>query len=377
MAENYMSNMSTDLDLNNEDELYEKLANLEQENQLLTLEINAKEKELSETKRKYDDLMIEFNQLKESHKSQEELLTFYKEHKEPSNNSQEDLENKVKDLEIQLLNNIDTIEKYEDEIKNYQQEIETYKNQKASDDETNDKILNMLTEKEMENKNLQEKIDELTKLASSNLEGGLNAEDANNLKELYTNLESEYDQYKQDTESQLLKLNKDIIEYQKNDHELREKLIDLENEYTKSQEMCEILKNEKKQMEEEKKNRESEEQNDKNELMAEFENLQNQLREANDLKNKLVENSAQEKQFQLDEKRELENQLNEINIQKMEVEKTLNNLRTSSERELNILKEKNKNDLKLKEKEIENLKENNKIYEEKFKNEEKEFKKKK
>ena len=253
MAENYMSNMSTDLDLNNEDELYEKLANFEQENQLLTLEINAKEKELSETKRKYDDLMIEFNQLKESHKSQEELLTFYKEHKEPSNNSQEDLENKVKDLEIQLLNNIDTIEKYEDEIKNYQQEIETYKNQKVSDDETNDKILNMLTEKELENKNLQEKIDELTKLASSNLEGGLNAEDANNLKELYTNLESEYEQYKQETESQLIKLNNDIIEYQKNDHELREKLIDLENEYTKSQEMCEILKNEKKQMEEEKK----------------------------------------------------------------------------------------------------------------------------
>ena len=215
MTENYMSNMSTDLDLN--EDLSGKVTNLEQENELLSLEINAKEKEISEIKRKYDDLMIEFNQLKESNKSQEELLKFYKEHKQSSNNSQDDLENKVKDLEIQLLNNLETVEKYEGEIKNYQEEIESYKKQKLEDDTMNEKILNLLTEKEMENNNLKKQIEELSKKTSSNEEGGLNAEDANNLKELYTNLDNEFEQYKQDHESQLTKLNNEIIEYQKND----------------------------------------------------------------------------------------------------------------------------------------------------------------
>ena len=252
MAENYMSNMSTDLDLK-DDDLYQKVANLEQENEVLALEIQSKEKELNETKRKYDDLMIDFNQLKESNKNQEELLKFYKEHKESPNNSQEHLENRVKELEIQLLNNLETIEKNDEEIKNYQKEIESYKNQKLKDDEMNENMLNFLTEKELENKNLQGKIDELIKNASSNLEGGLNAEDANNLKELYAGLDSEFEQYKQDTESQLNKLNKDISEYQKNDHELRERIIDLENENNKVKEDYSLLEIEKNQIEQEKK----------------------------------------------------------------------------------------------------------------------------
>jgi chromosome segregation ATPase len=336
--------MSTDLDLN--EDLSEKVTNLEQENELLSLEINAKEKEISEIKRKYDDLMIEFNQLKESNKSQEELLKFYKEHKQSSNNSQDDLENKVKDLEIQLLNNLETVEKYEGEIKNYQEEIESYKKQKLEDDTMNEKILNLLTEKEMENNNLKKQIEELSKKTSSNEEGGLNAEDANNLKELYTNLDNEFEQYKQDHESQLTKLNNEIIEYQKNDHELREKIIDLENENNKIKEDYSILENEKNQMEQEKKNKEFEDQNYRTEFLNEIENLQNQLREVNDSKDKLVESSDQEKKYQLNERRELENQLNDLSIQKNEVEKSLNNLRISSERELNTLREKNKNDLK-------------------------------
>ena len=317
MTENYMSNMSTDLDLN--EDLSEKVTNLEQENELLSLEINAKEKEISEIKRKYDDLMIEFNQLKESNKSQEELLKFYKEHKQSSNNSQDDLENKVKDLEIQLLNNLETVEKYEGEIKNYQEEIESYKKQKLEDDTMNEKILNLLTEKEMENNNLKKQIEELSKKTSSNEEGGLNAEDANNLKELYTNLDNEFEQYKQDHESQLTKLNNEIIEYQKNDHELREKIIDLENENNKIKEDYSILENEKNQMEQEKKNKEFEDQNYRTEFLNEIENLQNQLREVNDSKDKLVESSDQEKKYQLNERRELENQLNDLSIQKMKL----------------------------------------------------------
>ena len=117
----------------------------------------------------------------------------------------------------------------------------------------NEKILNLLTEKEMENNNLNKQIEELSKKTSSNEEGGLNAEDANNLKELYTNLDNEFEQYKQDHESQLTKLNNEIIEYQKNDHELREKIIDLENDYNKVIEEYKILELEKNQMEQEKK----------------------------------------------------------------------------------------------------------------------------
>ena len=50
------------------------------------------------------------------------------------------MEKKIKELEIQLLTNLKTIEKYED--KNYQKDIEILKNQKVSDDELNEKILN-------------------------------------------------------------------------------------------------------------------------------------------------------------------------------------------------------------------------------------------
>ena len=76
----------------------------------------------------------------------------------------------------------------------------------------NEKIINMLTEKEMENKDLKVKIEELNKGENINLEGGLNAEDANNLRELYRNLDSEFEQYKIDSENQLNKLNNEIIE---------------------------------------------------------------------------------------------------------------------------------------------------------------------
>ena len=64
MGDNYMSNMSTDLDLKDE-AIYAKIATLEQENEALKLTMKEKEKNLNDLQRKYNDLIIEYNQINE------------------------------------------------------------------------------------------------------------------------------------------------------------------------------------------------------------------------------------------------------------------------------------------------------------------------
>ena len=62
---------------------------------------------------------------------------------------------------------------------------------------THDKLLNMLTEKEVENKELKEKIEE------SKTEEKPSIDELNELKDTLQNLEEEYELYKIDSDSQI------------------------------------------------------------------------------------------------------------------------------------------------------------------------------
>ena len=94
------------------------------------------------------------------------------------------------------------------------------------------------------------------------------------------------------------------------------------------------------------------ENNRNNDYIVEIENLQNQIQELKDSKEKIIMSSDQEKSYVIKERKEIESLYNQCRDQKFELEKQLNALKQSSARELSVAQEKAKNDLNQKQNEI-------------------------
>ena len=153
---NYMTNTS-EVDLT-DDEMIKKNAQLTKDNEAYQQELEKKEKEIKELQRKFDALQIEYDHQLETAKNNENLLSFYKNQSE-SKASNDEAENQIKDLEVKLLMAESKNEENEETIKELNEELIklTEENKQLTEDkkdlnDTHDKLLNMLTEKEVENK---------------------------------------------------------------------------------------------------------------------------------------------------------------------------------------------------------------------------------
>ena len=360
---NYMTN-SSEVDLG-DDELLQKNVALTKENETISQELQEKEKQMKELQRKFDDLKIEFEHQAETAKNNENLLSFYKNQSASPNptlntapDSQYESDTKVKDLEMKLLMSEDKNEELEEKIKDLNEQIEKLNEQvkelneeKKDLNDTHENLLNMLTEKEVENNELKEKFK-----SGEHNEQNKFEDEVNELKDQLQNMEEEYELYKIDSESQINKLSQEKEELQREQHELKSQLIDIDNENQKLRDDITNLEFEKNQLEAEKMNIAAD--NDgRNELIAEIEALQNKLQELRDSKDKSLMTTEQEKSAAINERKEIEALYTQVKDQKFELEKQLTALRQSSQRELNSLTEKAKNDLNQKQNEINKISE--------------------
>ena len=360
---NYMTN-SSEVDLG-DDELLQKNVALTKENETISQELQEKEKQMKELQRKFDDLKIEFEHQAETAKNNENLLSFYKNQSASPNptlntapDSQYESDTKVKDLELKLLMSEDKNEELEKTIKDLNEQIEKLNEQvkelneeKKDSNDTHEKLLNMLTEKEVENNELKEKFK-----SGEHNEQNKFEDEINELKDQLQNMEEEYELYKIESDTQINKLSQEKEELQREQHELKSQLIDIDNENQKLRDDITNLENEKNQLEAEKMNIAAD--NDgRNELIAEIEALQNKLQEVRDSKDKSLMTTEQEKSAAINERKEIEALYTQVKDQKFELEKQLTALRQSSQRELNSLTEKAKNDLNQKQNEINKISE--------------------
>ena len=360
---NYMTN-SSEVDLG-DDELLQKNVALTKENETISQELQEKEKQMKELQRKFDDLKIEFEHQAETAKNNENLLSFYKNQSASPNptlntapDSQYESDTKVKDLELKLLMSEDKNEELEKTIKDLNEQIEKLSEQvkelneeKKDLNDTHEKLLNMLTEKEVENNELKEKF----KSGEHNKQNN-DEDEINELKDQLQKMEEDYELYKIESDTQINKLSQEKEELQREQHELKSKLIDIDNENQKLRDDITNLENEKNQLEAEKMNIAAD--NDgRNELIAEIEALQNKLQEVRDSKDKSLMTTEQEKSAAINERKEIEALYTQVKDQKFELEKQLTALRQSSQRELNSLTEKAKNDLNQKQNEINKISE--------------------
>ena len=360
---NYMTN-SSEVDLG-DDELLQKNVALTKENETISQELQEKEKQMKELQRKFDDLKIEFEHQAETAKNNENLLSFYKNQSASPNptlntapDSQYESDTKVKDLELKLLMSEDKNEELEKTIKDLNEQIEKLNEQvkelneeKKDSNDTHEKLLNMLTEKEVENNELKEKFK-----SGEHNEQNKFEDEVNELKDQLQKMEEDYELYKIESDTQINKLSQEKEELQREQHELKSQLIDIDNENQKLRDDITNLELEKNQLEAEKMNIAAD--NDgRNELIAEIEALQNKLQEVRDSKDKSLMTTEQEKSAAINERKEIEALYTQVKDQKFELEKQLTALRQSSQRELNSLTEKAKNDLNQKQNEINKISE--------------------
>ena len=173
------------------------------DNEAYQQELEKKEKEIKELQRKFDALQIEYDHQLETAKNNENLLSFYKNQSE-SKASNDEAENQIKDLEVKRLMAESKNEENEETIKELIEELNklTEENKQLTEDkkdlnDTHDILLNMLIEKEVENKELKEKIE------GSKTEEKPSIDELNELKDTLQNLEEEYELYKIDSDSQI------------------------------------------------------------------------------------------------------------------------------------------------------------------------------
>lgn len=370
----YMTN-TTDSDLNQEDEIIAKNTKLSQELSSVQNFLHEKEKELAETKRKIEDVQLELEHQKELNKNQQSLIEFYKSQDNSKNlQNHEELENLQKQ-----------INKSTEEVKSLQLKLSETEKEKLAlkqelDDlkDLNENMLNMLTSKELENEELKTQLDSYKKdKGGSNKEGNdennskdevkneendnnenndnnsvhehLNTEETLMIKELYKDLETEYENYKKEAEEKFTILNTQIEEMDN----MKNHIEELENTNAK-------LREDLAEQVEQNLNKEEVVQDAKQNklLLNEIENLQATIHSLQESKEQLLMNSKEEKNFIVSERKEIENMYNTVNEQKNALEIQINELKTSNNKELQVKEEQYKNQLGLKEKEIAFLKSN-------------------
>lgn len=343
----YMTNSST-IDFGKEEELLKENTKLTQEKETLEKENKERIEEYNALKIKYEDLELELIHQKEINKNQDEMITFYKNQPTLTDES----ENKIKDLEVQLMVAEDRANEITTEAETLTLENEDLKREKKELSEMNENMINMLTEKEMEMKATQKELDALKETKKEEETKALSQNDLSQFKELYQELEQEYENYKAETETKVSTFNNEKSELKQTIDNQEAKIEELESEVNKQKEEIQALELEKIQLELDKHTALN---NQRQELMAEVESMNIQIRELRISKEKLMVNSDAEKNFVVSERKAIEDKYNKIKEQKAELENQFNQFQEKKQKELIALQEKLKNELDLKLKEYTQL----------------------
>ena len=346
----YMTN-TTESDLGQDEELYIKNTKLSQELTAIQQAMHEKEKELAETNRKIEDIQIELEHQKELNKNQENLIEFYKK-QETANKGEEE----IKALKEKLA-------AIEEEKKEMTKEMDDLK-------EINENMLNMLTTKELENEQLLKQVESYkkNKKSDSNEEKDtsennenksqedddnqsvhehFNTEETEMMKEVYKDLQDEYDNYKKESEEKIKSLTEQLDDIES----LKAHIDELENTNSKLKEELNY------QIEQGANSNNDEQDNSQNKvLLNEIEHLQSVIRSLQDSKEQLLMNSKEEKSYIVSERKEIENMYNTVNEQKIALEIQLNDIKSNINKEISAKEAQFKQELSNKEKEISLLK---------------------
>ena len=375
MSNNYISN-TTNADFD-DGSLMQKNNQLSQQILCLQENLTLRDTDLKNLNRKLDDVNMQLLHQKEMNENQQKLLEFYKmqsenQEKENMGTKLGELNKKIEELTKQKLS-------LEKEVSKLKEELEEEQN-------NNEKLINTLTDKQIENDELEEKVNNLNekinklnssgesttnsntkcesnKLNSSAILGDnisvdlncdndsvhehLNTEETKMMKELYQDLQNEYDDYKQKSEDKIKLLSKELDKvdvYEQKIMELESKNKQLEYDLNEYKRYLNINENNDENDEENLSTK-----NDKERLYSEIEALQSTIDSLQRSKTLIETNNKEELEMYINERKEYENLYNQTLEQKNNLEKKFNEFRDDSFKKLSV-----------KEKELQSEKENNK-----------------
>ena len=304
-------------------------------------------------KHQFEDLFIETKDLKEKYSNQQNLLKFYEE--KVSNDISTEIENdpikkdKIKQLEIKLMNLNEKIKEFEELIIKKDNEIEVLAQDLQEEKEISNKALDMIDDKDEEIKELKEKYENDTgpdlKRKISSSECNLSPEEIQELREILFSQEEEFDSYKETAEKKIKEYADDNNNLYNEIKELKDKITLTESENIKLKERNDILEKEKiiDQAKIEEKN--EIEDTKENDYISEIQYLHALLEESNRKNIEMEEKQKKEKKY---ERNEYEKIINELYKNNTNLEKELENIK----KELN----KKENEIKLKISEYNNIK---------------------
>ena len=274
-----------------DEDLLSKNLFLSQEIKSLRNLIQEREKEISE------DNEIELVHQTEINDNQNKLIKFYKNQGNTNliiNNDNINIINILEDKLKQINKQYEITKNKVNEL-----EIENTKNKNEIIDlkDTNEKMLNLLTEQEMEKNEIKNELEKLReyynnqeiennkKLNNSENDNSEN-ENLDKMKELYIDLENEFEEYKKKNNERFNNISNEIIENQ----ELKEKINELneENEMLMKKLQEQIKYNEEIEM-----NYHNNSNTQNQVLINEIDDLQNIIRDLEQSKSQLITNSKE------------------------------------------------------------------------------------
>ena len=196
----------TNLNIDNNDEISDKLKKTEQELSDTKKVLDEKNKLCLTQKHKIEDLTIEVNYLKEKNNNQNKLIKFYEEKvkKEIESEIETDPEkkDKIKVLEIKIMNLNEKIKELEESLIKKQAELEVKLEELEEEREISQKALEMINEKEEEITELKKIVPRSTSKKPS-VQTDLSPEEIQILKDEFINQQEEFDQYKETSEKKI------------------------------------------------------------------------------------------------------------------------------------------------------------------------------
>ena len=310
----YITNINTD-DIGDE-ELLNKLKKAEAELSETKSKLDEKTKLCLEQKHQLEDLFIETKDLKEKYNNQTNLLKFYEEKSsaEAASEIETDPEkkDKIKQLEIKIMNLNDKIKELEESIIKKDNELDVVKQELEEEKEIGNKALDLINEKEEEIRELKEKMEKgepEIKRKISDTQAELSPEEVQTLKEVFLSQQEEFELYKETTQKKLNAYtddNKDLCNQIK---DLKDKISDMEVDNSRLKDKVETLEKEKNMNEkvlEEKKETEDIQASD---YITEIQSLNEQLEES---KKKIKEITDKQKEEIKNERAEYEKIINEL-----------------------------------------------------------------
>ena len=233
--EDYNTNMiSNDLD---ENELPNKLKKAQDELIKMKAELDEKNKLCLTQKHALEDLNIEKKDLEEKFNNQKKLLDFYDEKAKKEEEDEKDPEkrDKIKQLEMKIMNLNDKIKDLEEQMIKKDNALEVAKQELEEEKEISQKAAEMINEKDEEIEQLKKA--SATKrrksITAASGDSDLSPEEVQALKEVFMSQQEEFDQYKETSEKKIKAYTEENTKLQNELNEIKDKNSNMEIEISR------------------------------------------------------------------------------------------------------------------------------------------------